>query len=55
MDPETYLIEIKVKLAVSAFIRSIEIIDEMTVLSDRGYFRAQLILTNGDFGPVPDR
>ena len=49
MDPQTYLIEIKVKLAVSVFIRSIEIIDERTVLSDRGYFRAKLILTSGDF------
>lgn len=49
MDPETYLIEIKVKLSVSSFIRSIEIIDERIVLSDRGYFRAQLVLRNGDF------
>ena len=35
MDPETYLIEIKAKLAVSSFILSIDIIDERTVLSDR--------------------
>ncbi|MCG2778956.1 MAG: DUF6516 family protein [Desulfobacterales bacterium] len=49
MDPETYLIEIEVKLSVSSFIRSIEIIDERAVLSDRGYFRAQLTLVNGDF------
>jgi hypothetical protein len=28
MDPETYLIEIKVKVAVSSFIRSIEIIEQ---------------------------
>ena len=54
MDPETYLIEIKVKLSVSSFIRSIEIIDERTVLSDRGYFRAQLTLVNGDFLEVSE-
>ena len=54
MDPETYLIEIKVKLAVSGFIRSIETIDERVVLSDRGYFRAQLILRNGDFLEVSE-
>ena len=54
MDPETYLIEIKVKVAVSSFIRSIEIIDEMAVLSDRGYFRAQLTLVNGDFLEVSE-
>jgi hypothetical protein len=49
MGPETYLIEIKAKLAVSGFIRSIDIIDERTALSDRGYFRAQVTLINGDF------
>ena len=54
MSPETYLIEIKVKLAVSVFVHSIEIIDERTVLSDRGYFRAQLVLTNGDFLEVSE-
>ena len=54
MDPETYLIEIKVKVAVSSFIRSIEIIDERAVLSDRGYFRAQLTLVNGDFLEVSE-
>jgi hypothetical protein len=54
MDPETYLIEIKVKLSVSSFIRSIEIIDERAVLSDRGYFRAQLTLVNGDFLEVSE-
>ena len=54
MDPETYLIEIKVRLSVSSFIRSIEIIDERAVLSDRGYFRAQLTLVNGDFLEVSE-
>ena len=54
MDPETYLIEIKAKLAVSSFIRSIDIIDERTVLSDRGYFRAQITLINGDFLEVSE-
>ncbi len=54
MDPETYLIEIKAKLAVSSFIRSINIVDERTVLSDRGYFRAQITLMNGDFLEVSE-
>jgi len=54
MDPETYLIEIKTTLAVCSLIRSIDIIDERTVLSDRGYFRAQITLMNGDFLEVSE-
>jgi len=54
MDPEAYLIEIKAKLAVSSFIGSIDIIDERTALSDRGYFRAQIRLINGDFLEVSE-
>jgi len=46
MNAETYLMDLKVKLAVSSFIQSVEIIDERIVLSDRGYFRARLVLAN---------
>jgi len=49
MNAETYLMNLKVKLAVSSSIQSVEIIDERIVLSDRGYFRARLILANSDF------
>jgi len=49
MDAESYLLNVKVKLAVSRAIQSVEIIDERIVLSDRGYFRARLFLANGDF------
>ena len=49
MNDETYLMDLKVKLAVSSSIQSVEIIDERIVLSDRGYFRARLVLENGDF------
>jgi len=49
MDAESYLMELKVRLAVSNSIQSIEIVDERIVLSNRGYFRARIILANGDF------
>lgn len=54
MDPESYLMELKVRLAVSNFIQSIEIVDERIVLSNRGYFRARIILANGDFLEVSE-
>jgi hypothetical protein len=54
MDAETYLINIKVKLAVSSSVQSIEIIDERIVLSDLGYFRARLVLENNDFMEVSE-
>ena len=43
MNAETYLMNLKVKLAVSSSIQSVEIIDERIVLSDRGYFSLELI------------
>ena len=49
MDAESYLLNVKVKLAISRAIQSVEIIDERIVLSDRGYFRARLSLANDDF------
>ena len=49
MEAESYLLNVKVKLAISRAIQSVEIIDERIVLSDRGYFRARLSLANDDF------
>ena len=43
MNAETYLMDLKVKLAVSSSIQSVEIVDERIVLSDRGYFSLELI------------
>lgn len=49
IDAESYLLDVKVKLAISRAIQSVKVIDERIVLSDRGYFRARLSLVNGDF------
>ncbi len=49
MDAQQYMDEIKIKLALGGCIQTIEIVDERIVLSDRGYFRARLTLTNDDF------
>ncbi len=43
-----YLTEIKAKLITSPIIDKIDIVKERA-LSDQGYFRARLNLTNGDF------
>lgn len=48
MDPQTYLTEIKAKLVASPIVTTIVVVEER-VLSDRGYFRARLGLSNGDF------
>lgn len=48
MEPVQYIASVKAKLNSSPIISSIEIIDER-VLSNRGYFRARLALTNADF------
>lgn len=48
MDLYQYIAAVKEKLAGSPSISSIEIVDER-VLSNRGYFRARLTLTNTDF------
>ncbi len=49
MDARWYIDEIKIRLALSDCIQTIEIVEERIVLSDRGYFRARLTLTNDDF------
>lgn len=54
MDAESHINKIKIKLALSAAVQSIEVIDERVVLSNRGYFRARLKLSNGDFLEVSE-
>ncbi len=48
MIVQDYLTEIKAKLITSSIIDKISIVKERA-LSDQGYFRARLNLTNGDF------
>lgn len=53
MDPQEYLTEIKAKLVVSSAVASIAVVEERA-LPDRGYFRARLMLSNGDFLEVAE-
>ncbi len=53
MDPQEYLTEIKAKLVVSSAVTSIAVVEERA-LPDRGYFRARLMLSNGDFLEVAE-
>ena len=48
MDPQTYLAEIKAKLASSLAVASVFIVEERA-LPDQGYLRARMRLQNGDF------
>ena len=48
MDARGYLAEIKAKLVSSPSVASISVVEERT-LPDRGYFRARIGLSNGDF------
>jgi hypothetical protein len=48
MEPQTYLAEIKAKLASSLAVASVFIVEERA-LPDQGYLRARLRLQNGDF------
>ena len=43
MDPQRYLTEIKAKLLATSVVASIAVVEER-ILSDRGYFRAELNL-----------
>ena len=54
MDAESHINKIKIKLALNAAVQSIEVVDERVVLSNRGYFRARLKLSNGDFLEVSE-
>ncbi len=53
MSPQDYLLEIKTKLIASPVVAAIEILEEYA-LSDQGYFRASLTLTNTDFLQVAE-
>ena len=53
MDPREYLAEIKAKLVVSSAVSSIAVVEERA-LPDRGYFRARLMLSNGDLLEVAE-
>lgn len=53
MNARSHLEKIKVKLAGSAVIQQVTVVQEYT-LQDRGFFRARLILTNGDFVEVSE-
>ncbi|GAK53590.1 hypothetical protein U14_04856 [Candidatus Moduliflexus flocculans] len=53
MKPITYLNQIKSKLVVSPIITDAQIIEDYA-LSDSGYFRARLILSNRDFLEVSE-
>ena len=52
-EARRYLAEVKTRLAISRCIAQIEVVAERT-LQDRGYFRARLLLTNGDFLEVSE-
>ena len=53
MEPREYLAEIIAKLVASAIVAEIAIVEEYA-LSDRGYFRARLTLSNRDFLEVAE-
>lgn len=53
MEPITYLNQIKSQLATSPIIADVQIIEDYA-LSDRGYFRARLTLSNRDFLEVSE-
>jgi hypothetical protein len=48
VDPQQYVTDIQAKLIASTAVATITIIEER-LLSDRGYFRARLTLSNNDF------
>jgi hypothetical protein len=49
MTPEGYLAEVKARLATSPVVAKVISVVEDWSLSDRGYFRARLTLSNDDF------
>jgi hypothetical protein len=48
MEIVDYIPLVKRKLSESSIVKSFTIVDER-ILFDRGYFRARVLLTNGDF------
>lgn len=53
MNPREYLAEIKAKMVASVAVAAITVAEER-ILPDRGYFRARLMLSNGDFLEVAE-
>jgi hypothetical protein len=53
MEVRDYLNEVKTRLAISAAIAIIEVVTERNT-KDRGYFRARMSLSNGDFLEVSE-
>lgn len=53
MSPHEYLGELKASLIALSCIASLAVVEERT-LPDRGYFRARMVLTNGDFLEVAE-
>ena len=47
-EAQNYISEIKVRLATSSYVATVEIVTERTT-EDRGYFRVRMKLSNGDF------
>ncbi len=54
MYAQSYLDDIKIKITLCPVIKSVKIIDERAVLSDRGYFRAIIKLINDDFVEISE-
>ena len=53
MNAQSHLEKIKSKLASTATITQVTVVQEYA-LQDRGFFRARLVLTNGDFVEVSE-
>lgn len=53
MDAHSHLDAIKLKMATSAIVRQVDIVQER-VSRDYGFFRARLVLTNDDFLEVSE-
>lgn len=49
MDAYSYLDKIKLKITLCSVVKSVKIIDERVVVSDRGCFKARMSLVNNDF------
>ncbi len=50
----TYFEAVKVKLTLCPVIRSVEIIDERVISPTHGYFRAKLVLSNGNIVEISE-
>ncbi len=48
IEVQSYLSQIKVKLATSSLVATVEVVTERTT-ENRGYFRVRMKLSNGDF------